>query len=347
MSNLLFIQASPRGMQSKSIQIAETYLSALREQNPDLNIDFLSLRDVDLPAFDGDKAAAKINVMLGQEHTATQKTAWDQIVETASRFIASDRYLFAVPMWNSGIPYRLKHYIDVIHQPGLLWSLEPESGYFGLLENKHATLVLTAGAYAPSAPSPAFGVDHHSTYLHAWLSVTVGMTTNPIRAIRQSAKRERLMVPLTAKELRRLFAELGPRERTLVLLDVPTGMRRGEVLATQWCDIDFENKTLNIRRSIWQQHLGPVKTEESEKVMPLDDEMIIDLLRWRSETPYPGDQDWIFASGRMKGRQPLWPEAIERNHIRPAAERQRLPSTSAGTYSVTHFLHFLPRMMRT
>jgi integrase len=73
--------------------------------------------------------------------------------------------------------------------------------------------------------------------------------------------------------------ELGPRERTLVLLDVPTGMRRGEVLATQWCDIDFGKKTLNVRKSMWQQHLGPVKTEESEKIMPLDDEMITDLLR--------------------------------------------------------------------
>lgn len=170
MSNLLFLQASPRGSQSKSIQIAETYLSALREQNPDLNVDVLPLWDVDLPAFDGDKAAAKINVMLGQGHTAAQQTAWDQIVEIASRFIAADRYLFAVPMWNSGVPYRLKHYIDVIHQPGLLWGLKPESGYFGLLPNKHATLVLTSGAYAPSFPSPAFGVDHHSTYLRAWLN---------------------------------------------------------------------------------------------------------------------------------------------------------------------------------
>ena len=150
------------------------------------------------------------------------------------------------------------------------------------------------------------------------------MATNPIRAVRQSAKRERIIDPLTADELQRLFAELGPRERTLVLLDVPTGMRRGEVLATQWCDIDFGKKTLNVRKSIWQQHLGPVKTEESEKVMPLDDEMIADLLRWRSETPYAGDQDWIFASGRMKGRQPLWPEAIERNYIRPAAERAKI-----------------------
>jgi integrase len=67
-----------------------------------------------------------------------------------------------------------------------------------------------------------------------------------------------------------------------------------------------------------------VKTDESEKIMPLDDEMITDLLRWRSETPYAGDRDWIFASGRMKGRQPLWPEAIERNDIRPAAKRAKI-----------------------
>jgi site-specific recombinase XerD len=26
----------------------------------------------------------------------------------------------------------------------------------------------------------------------------------------------------------------------------------------------------------------------------------------------------------MKGRQPLWPEAIERNYIRPAAERAKI-----------------------
>jgi integrase len=91
------------------------------------------------------------------------------------------------------------------------------------------------------------------------------MTTNPIRTVRQSAKRERLIVPFTAEELQRLFAELRPRERTLILLDVPTGMRRGEVLATRWGDIDFGKKTLNIRKSGWQQHIGPVKTDESEK----------------------------------------------------------------------------------
>lgn len=170
MTKLLYIQASPRKADSKSIQVAETYLAALIANNPALEVDAIELWDAALPAFDGDKVAAKMNAIVGQDQNARQKSAWDEIVEIANRFISADRYLFAVPMWNGGIPYRLKQYIDLIHQPGLLWGLDPEKGYFGLLKNKHATLVLTAGAYAPHFPSPAFGIDHQSTYMRDWLT---------------------------------------------------------------------------------------------------------------------------------------------------------------------------------
>jgi len=110
-------------------------------------------------------------------------------------------------------------------------------------------------------------------------------------------------------------------ERVLILLDVPTGMRVRELLAVKWRDFDWGKKTLNIYKSIWHQHVGPVKTAASERVMPLDDEMISDLQLWRMETPYADQGDWVFASFRKKGRQSLWPEALMRNHIRPAAAR--------------------------
>lgn len=170
MTRLLFIQASPRVTGSQSQQIAEVYLDVLRTEIPELEVDTLDLRKEDLPAFDGDKVAAKMNVMTGTVHDPVQKSAWDLIAKVASRFISADRYLFSVPMWNSGIPYRLKQYIDIIHQPGLTFGLNPESGYFGLLKDKHATLVLTSGGFAQNRPSPAFGVDHHSTYLRSWLN---------------------------------------------------------------------------------------------------------------------------------------------------------------------------------
>jgi FMN-dependent NADH-azoreductase len=168
MTKLLYIQASPRGAESTSIRLADAYLAALCAQHADLETDVIQLWQEDLPQFDGDRVAAKMAVMGGQL-ADTQKSTWDQIVHIANRFISADRYLFAVPMWNGGIPYRLKQYIDIIHQPGLLWGLEPQTGYFGLLKDKHAVVVLTSGAYAQGIPTPAFGTDHHSTYIHDWL----------------------------------------------------------------------------------------------------------------------------------------------------------------------------------
>jgi FMN-dependent NADH-azoreductase len=167
---LLFIQCSPRLTESKSIQLAESYLNTLCAENPDLEVETIELWKEDLPAFDGDKVAAKMNIILGKENNGVQQTAWDQIVSLTSRFISADRYLFAVPMWNGGIPYRLKQFIDVVHQPGLLFQLTQESGYEGLLQKKHATLMLTAGVYADRFPSPQFGVDYQSTYLRFWLT---------------------------------------------------------------------------------------------------------------------------------------------------------------------------------
>ena len=85
-----------------------------------------------------------------------------------NRFNAAESYLFSVPMWNAGIPYVLKHYIDIITQPGLLFRLDPRLGYTGLLTGKKAAVIYTSAIYVPGA-SPAFGRDFHSTYFDDWL----------------------------------------------------------------------------------------------------------------------------------------------------------------------------------
>jgi len=168
-NRVLYIKASPRA-NSKSHELAEIYLASLREKHPGVIIDLLDLAVERLPEFDGDKVAAKMATITGESHTGAVKSAWDEIIEIAKRFTAADEYVLSVPMWNGGIPYRLKHYIDLIHQPGLLWTLDPQKGYQGLLQGKKAVLTLTSGAWGPEMPSPAFGIDHHSTYLRAWLN---------------------------------------------------------------------------------------------------------------------------------------------------------------------------------
>ena len=65
---------------------------------------------------------------------------------------------------------------------------------------------------------------------------------NPIRLVRQSAKRKAVPVILSASEVQRPIAALDVRERTLVLLAFGTGLRMSELFGLKWHDIDFQKK---------------------------------------------------------------------------------------------------------
>ena len=142
---------------------------------------------------------------------------------------------------------------------------------------------------------------------------------NPIKLVRQSAKRERIPDVLELEELQLLLTKLDTRERTLVLLAAATGLRVSELLGIRWDDVDFDNLELRVIRSIWHQKIGDCKTEASAKPVPLDGYMAEDLLQWRKKSPYPMQGDWVFASPTMKGEQPYWPDNLMKRYIKPVA----------------------------
>lgn len=165
---LLYVKGSPRGEKSLSAQVAAAFVDAYRSKHPDAVIEEIDLWKTALPEFDGDRAAAKMSFFGDPAMNGVQRSAWDEISRITNHFADADDYLFTVPMWNSGIPYRLKLYIDVITQPGLLFGFDPAAGYSGLLKNKRATAVYASGVYGPGVPK-GFGNDFHSTYFNDWL----------------------------------------------------------------------------------------------------------------------------------------------------------------------------------
>jgi integrase len=82
----------------------------------------------------------------------------------------------------------------------------------------------------------------------------------------------------------------------MVLLDVTTGLRRSELLALKWSDVDFSSLELNVVRSIYLRMIGSWKTEASRKPVPLDAHVAADLWLWMEATKYSKSDDWIFAS---------------------------------------------------
>ncbi|MGY1653928.1 FMN-dependent NADH-azoreductase [Geodermatophilus sp. SYSU D01119] len=169
MSRLLHVSASPRGSRSESLALAATFLDTYREANPLDDVDTLDLWDGTLPDFGPAAVAAKMAVFAGEQPEGDAARAWDRAVETFRRFDSYDRYLFSVPMWNAGIPYVLKQFIDVVSQPGMVFSFDPAEGYTGLLTGKKAALVLTSAVYGPGR-GPAFGSDFQAPYLRDWLA---------------------------------------------------------------------------------------------------------------------------------------------------------------------------------
>ncbi|GAA4602504.1 FMN-dependent NADH-azoreductase [Actinoplanes octamycinicus] len=165
---LLHIAASPRGERSESLALADTFLTAAREAQPGLEVEEWNLWDGTLPAFGPDAAAAKMAVFAGEEPTGPAADAWAAAIAAFHRFDAADRYLFSVPMWNAGVPYILKQFIDVVSQPGLVFGFDPADGYTGLLRGKKAAVVYTSAVYGPDRP-PAFGSDFQATYFADWL----------------------------------------------------------------------------------------------------------------------------------------------------------------------------------
>jgi len=146
-------------------------------------------------------------------------------------------------------------------------------------------------------------------------------TRNPIKLVRQSAKREQCPDVLTADEVSALLNELHGLCYTAVLLAVCTGLRVSELLALKWSDVDFDKAEIRPCRAIVDQVIGTLKTEASGKAVPMSTALASALLDWRGCCPYNQAEDYIFGSPDMHGTQPYWPENLMRRYIKPAAMR--------------------------
>lgn len=103
-------------------------------------------------------------------------------------------------------------------------------------------------------------VVHHHRVLREALQQAVKwqlLARNPADAVEPPTVQQKEMRALTEDETAWLLeAAGGTRLYAPILLTVTTGLRRGELLAVRWRDIDMENGTLAIRRSLEETREG-------------------------------------------------------------------------------------------
>jgi len=91
------------------------------------------------------------------------------------------------------------------------------------------------------------------------------------------------IMPLTDEEVNTLFETVrGNPLEALYILGVTSGLRKGELLGLKWNDINFDTRTLQVKRSLSQTKEGPMfvppKTAKSRRSIGLS-RIAIDALR--------------------------------------------------------------------
>ena len=170
---LLHIIATPRGLASNTARVSNVLIEALVEKYDDLEVRTLDLFHADLPAVAGKNIETKYMLMTGQTPDASAKGSWQQIEKTIEDFLAAEVYVLTVPMWNFGIPYALKYYIDAIMQPGYLFRYNELGQPEGLVKGKRMICVTSRGGDYSTGPLQAFDfVENYLRTIFGFVGIT-------------------------------------------------------------------------------------------------------------------------------------------------------------------------------
>jgi integrase len=132
---------------------------------------------------------------------------------------------------------------------------------------------------------------------------------NPLSLVRlrkSAGEKRRLPVKdLSAAQFQALLGELDFMLRVMFTVQLSLGLRISEALGLKWMDVDWLGKNIRVERGIVKQVCDHVKTEGSRREMPVSDDLLELLKRWKLASQFSGAEDWVFASPWKLGRQPI------------------------------------------
>jgi FMN-dependent NADH-azoreductase len=124
-----------------------------------------------LPEFDYEAIGAKYKAVKHETMTEAESNVWERIQSLIKRFQDADRIVLGTPMWNFGLPYKLKQLIDLVAQRNYLFTYDGKQ-YGPLLNIEKAIVVYTRGSrFLEGTLIPPSRFDHQATYLDFWLQL--------------------------------------------------------------------------------------------------------------------------------------------------------------------------------
>lgn len=155
MANILHLDSSPRGERSKSRQLAREFITKWKSLHSEDTIIYRDLRESPIPHVTEEWIAADYSPL--ETRTPEMIDALRFSDELVDEFLAVERCVFSVPMYNFSIPSSFKAYIDYIVRVGRTFAVM-DGEFKGLVEGKKI-LFITARGGEYGAGSPFQGWD--------------------------------------------------------------------------------------------------------------------------------------------------------------------------------------------
>lgn len=116
MAQVLYIKGHPAAHAegSVSLTLAEHFISAYKASHASDTVTTVDLYSDDIPMIDADVLSGWEKLRFGHagDVTPAEHAKLNRLTVLADQFVASDKYIFAAPMWNMGYPPMVKAYID-------------------------------------------------------------------------------------------------------------------------------------------------------------------------------------------------------------------------------------------
>lgn len=171
MASILHIDSSPRGDRSKSRKLAKKFIDAWQDLHPDDVITYRDLRQTPVPHVTEDWIAASFTAPEALTSKMAELLKFSD--ELVDEFLAADRCVFSVPMYNFSIPSNFKAYIDQVVRVGRTFM--EENGQVKGLANGKKVLFITSRGVEFEAGSPYEGWDSQEPalrYAFQYMGVT-------------------------------------------------------------------------------------------------------------------------------------------------------------------------------
>jgi FMN-dependent NADH-azoreductase len=162
MTHILHLDASPRGDRSVSRSLAKEFISNWQAAHPNDTVTYRDIGHHPVPfVTEAWIAGAFTPPDLHSPESAEAMRISDELVD---EFLAADRYVFSIPMYNLSIPANFKAYLDQIVRVGRTFSVEADGSYKGLVQGKKMLIVTARGGSYPK-DTPYHAYDLQEPYL--------------------------------------------------------------------------------------------------------------------------------------------------------------------------------------